>query len=499
MRRGDLERDQHGRAQRRDLHRRLAARHERHQQREPGGHPLDHGPERAQVVLAPDREGRVAADLVAQRPVIERAQAAVRHERQERQRERERHDHREQQRAAPAVARAGGGEQGPERQRHELGRGAEPDQQPSRWRAAERHQRPDEHRRHERVVRVRVERVERVRVRGPRVGQGHAERGPFRPGAQPATEHEQPEQRREVEEDRGAVRGRHVVPLAAPRQRLLERDVHEVVDRPVRVAVLVVGREVPLVQRLAVDDVVGPDRARIADVDHVGVGDVQGDAEADQENQRGREVRGLCPGQRAAGCGPRAAEPQPEQPRQQIQQHGICERNRLVDLAPVEEEVGCAEGEQDEQVEVQHRRPSAHERREEQHAQGQPDVRRVELAGEGAGIAARHLPRDLRAGPRFQHRAAAVVDRDLRTLGSALEVAHLPLEQRALEVRVARHRPALVPFGNHLRVAVGDRDHLSRRVSVPRRRLGRRRRELEVVGAGRRGGGEQQRREDRER
>ena len=75
---------------------------------------------------------------------------------------------------------------------------------------------------------------------------------------------------------------------------------------------------------------------------------------------------------------------------------------------------------------------------DEQHAHRQPDVQRVDVPAERAGVAARHRPRDLEAGPLFDDPPVEVVDDDeadllLAALG---EVADLPLEG-ALEVDVA--------------------------------------------------------------
>ena len=70
-----------------------------------------------------------------------------------------------------------------------------------------------------------------------------------------------------IEEDRRGVRRGHVVPDAVPRPQRLERDVGEVGDRPVGVAVRC-GRRV---ERRSVGDRVRADDRRHADVDHTAV------------------------------------------------------------------------------------------------------------------------------------------------------------------------------------------------------------------------------------
>ena len=73
-----LHRDDHGGAQGRDLERVAAARHEEHRQRQDPGADLDRGLQPAQRVdLAPDAERRRARGLVADRAVVDLADAAV--------------------------------------------------------------------------------------------------------------------------------------------------------------------------------------------------------------------------------------------------------------------------------------------------------------------------------------------------------------------------------------------------------------------------------------
>src|SRR3712207_8996978 len=60
--------------------------------------------------------------------------------------------------------------------------------------------------------------------------------------------------------------------------------------RAVGVAVLVVAREAA-VEVLAVRDPVGADHAGVAHVDHVGVGDVEADAEAERSEEHTSELQ----------------------------------------------------------------------------------------------------------------------------------------------------------------------------------------------------------------
>ena len=84
------------------------------------------------------------------------------------------------------------------------------------------------------------------------------------------------------------MRRREAVRGAAPRKHELERQVGEVGDRPVGVAVAVSGWEAAAVEALPVGDAVGPHDARVADVDDVRVDDVEPDAEADEEDEATR-------------------------------------------------------------------------------------------------------------------------------------------------------------------------------------------------------------------
>src|SRR5207237_6898386 len=99
-------------------------------------------------------------------------------------------------------------------------------------------------------------------------------------------------------------------------------------------------------------------------------------------------------------------------------------RYRDPDFGPVEEVVGNAEGEQDQEVEVGEaaQPPPVDEAEEEDEAERDEDVRGVELVAEGAGVAAGHLPGDLVPGPGLGHLAAAETDIDQRQLLAVGEV-----------------------------------------------------------------------------
>ena len=187
------------------------------------------------------------------------------------------------------------------------------------------------------------------------------------------------------------MRRGQVVPAPAPGQRLLERHVEQVVDRPVGVALLDVLGEPRAVELVAVHDPVGADHARVADVDHVRVDHVRGrsgtpPAAPARPRARQRHVRHQPPRPLAR------AEARHQHAHQQVEQHRVDERHRHADLAAVEEHVRGAEGEQHEQVEMQQpERPAqVHEGRRNSSAQREPHVGRVQLAPEGARVAARH-------------------------------------------------------------------------------------------------------------
>ncbi len=239
------------------------------------------------------------------------------------------------------------------------------------------------------------------------------------------------------------------------------------------------------------DDPVGADHARVADVDHVRVRHVEPDAEADEEHERDRQ-----PGdghEQAQRLGPPAAARDEQHAHQQVDEQRIDQRRREADPRRVEERERDGEAEQREQVEVQPReapQPAAaqvrQERRDEQQAHRDPHVPGVHAPAERAVVAARHRPRDLVAGPRLQHRAAGVVDRHLADLPpvSRGEDRHLPL-RRALRVRGRVGARMLAQDAFDLRHELRDRDRSARRESVAGRRDHGARRRHERVGVGR--------------
>ncbi len=178
------------------------------------------------------------------------------------------------------------GEERRERQRGDLREARQRGEHPPRGRRRRDEQGGEQQHRHERVVGVALQRVQRERVGDPRVGERDRER---RAAEAPAEQEQQPD-REQVERDRGGVRGGEVVPQAAPPEDLLEGHVRLVVDGPVGVPVFVVGGVVP-VQRLAVGDPLRADHPGVADVDHVGVGHVQADPKAEQEDHADRQPR----------------------------------------------------------------------------------------------------------------------------------------------------------------------------------------------------------------
>jgi hypothetical protein len=136
------------------------------------------------------------------------------------------------------------------------------------------------------------------------------------------------------------------------------------------VPALVVGRELAVVQPVAVCDPVGADHARVADVDHVRVDHVQADPKADEKDEpRKEDVQRQMGDERPDAFSP--APPLPQHPAQEVEQHGVGERHRDADLAPVEEHVRDAEPEEHDQVEMeQAQRPAkVHEGQQEEQAQ----------------------------------------------------------------------------------------------------------------------------------
>ena len=247
------------------------------------------------------------------------------------------------------------------------------------------------------------------------------------------------------------------------------RDVREVRHRPVRVAAIVrglaatvrlhaladlalrVGRaarlEVPLhrhvaVRRLAVDDPVGADHSRVADVDHVRRLDVQADAKACEKDRAGDEHPDRPDRPRGCEAGGRS---DPRHARDHVQQRRIGERHAREDVAAVEEPERHREREQREQVEVPERERPAEvgQPDQEEQAEAEPDDRLVDVAAaEGARAAARHLPRHLRAGPGLGHEPRAVVDLAVGDL-ARFAPPHLDPPRRGLVVELGLDRPAL--------------------------------------------------------
>ena len=117
-------------------------------------------------------------------------------------------------------------------ERRELRPAGERDERAARPRPRDQPEPPDEERRKQRVVRVRARRVLRERVGGPREGKRRAEARP----AEAEADEAQPEDAEQVEGDHRRVRGRQVVPAAAPAEEEVAGDVALVRDGPVRVA-----------------------------------------------------------------------------------------------------------------------------------------------------------------------------------------------------------------------------------------------------------------------
>ena len=256
--------------------------------------------------------------------------------------------------------------------------------------------------------------------------------------------------------------GGEVVPVAGVGPDPLEGEVGEVVDRAVGVALGDVIGEV-VVDRFAVGDAVGADHPCVADVDHAGVGDVEADAEAHQE-QGGDHQPHRRPDRPQALSPP--PQPDPETAAQQVEEDRVDERDRDADLGTVEEVVGDAEAEQDEQVEVGDtpEPPPVDQAEEEDRAERQEDVGRVEPVAKGAGVSARHLPGHLIAGPRLEHLAAVGVDQNQRQLVAAFEVGDLPMPFLHRRTRPEVRMVALLL--DDLRIPVGNLNRF-RRTDLP--------------------------------
>ena len=166
-------------------------------------------------------------------------------------------------------------------------------------------------------------------------------------------------------------------------------------------------------------------------------------------------------GRRGPKALPGAAEPDPEHPRQQVDERRIGERHADADVRGVEEDLRDAEAEQDQQVEVDDPPPAAQVQQAEQEdrRERQPDVGSVQLVAELVRVSAGHLPGDLVAGPRLAHRP-----RWRRRRSPAPDP---PRRRRSPTCQVPRLRLRLgaqraVPFSllADLRVAAGDPDRV---------------------------------------
>ena len=165
---------------------------------------------------------------------------------------------------------------------------------------------------------------------------------------------------------------------------------------------------------VAVDDPLGADHARVADVDHVRALDVEPDPEAGEED-RGAEQHPDRPARRAGV--PRLRTPIHDPAQHHPDEQRIEERHRREHVAVVEVPERGGRREEEEQVEIAERErpPPVAEPDEEDEAERSPDPRVVDRrAAERARRAARHPPRHLRAGPRLGHGAGRV---DHRALG----------------------------------------------------------------------------------
>ena len=308
-----------------------------------------------------------------------------------------------------------------------------------------------------------AERPQRERVRRPRVREHDAQRRPSNPTTQPI----QTEQGQQVEHDRGRVRRGEVVPGAAPPEDHPERHVGVVSDRAVGIALGVVLGPVA-VERLAMQNLVGPDYAGIADVDHVRVDDVQADPEPDQEDHADRQPRDRHE-QPERPARPPAAEPEQQHPHEQIQHERVDRRRGEPDLRVVEQRERDRQAEQREQVDVEQRPRTAlataagqappaprQERRDEQRAQRDPHVPGVDSAPERARIATGHRPRHLEARPDLGDARGGVVDVDLGEL----------------DLLLAGREPADLPLTRTLGVLVRDRVRVARQLRLDRQRRG---------------------------
>ena len=238
-------------------------------------------------MLAPDAERRLASQLVADGPIPEVPQALPAEHRQDDDHQHGGHREPERDRIARAAAIVAR-EQGGERERRELGGRRERQQHAPSTGSGKRSEGQHDQQRDERVVCVRAQHEQRVGIGRPRVGEHHSRAISAAAGGDAAADPEERAHRRQVEEERGRMCRREVVPPSRPGKHLLEGHIGVVVDGAVRVARGVIRGKVA-VERLAVGEPVGADHARVADVDHVRVRDVEPDAKAHEEDQCQRE------------------------------------------------------------------------------------------------------------------------------------------------------------------------------------------------------------------
>ena len=91
---------------------------------------------------------------------------------------------------------------------------------------------------------------------------------------------------------------------------------------------------------------------------------------------------------------------------------------------------------QHQQVQVEQRQWPAEveERRDEQQAQREPDVERVDVLSEGPPVAPGHRPGDLEAAPSFEHPARGVGDDHLREFPAPVAQKKLTCQRGAPSV-----------------------------------------------------------------
>ena len=178
----------------------------------------------------------------------------------------------------------------------------------------------------------------------------------------------------------------------------------------------------------AVDDPVGADHARVADVDHVRVRHVEPDAEADEEHERDRQPRRAEQAQR---LGPPAAAPTtacaPAGRRAADRASGVERpiRARRRRTSERRRSRAARAGRGAARVRSPRRRRFGRNGGRTAGTSGSTRTRRSR--GRTPVVAARHRPRDLVAGPRLQHRAALGIDQDQRQLLRVGEPGDLPV------------------------------------------------------------------------